>query len=158
MRRGHASDAHEEGEGAIDTNSNTWIVVSIGAVWLAVLFTSLFSPDLVFGTEEEHVKLAAIANWFWGVLGTVFVLRSTVFLRPSEIGWGQSDAWPWIAVAVAGLWLAATVVSIGVPTLEIGTDIQVPVAAAVASPIAAMLTWYACRFLVEGFAARNETA
>jgi hypothetical protein len=56
---------------------------------------------------------------------------------------------------VGGLWLAAAIASISLPVFEIGDDIVLPVAVIVAPIAAAMLTWYACEFLVAGFAARQ---
>ncbi len=122
---------------------------------MAVLLTSLFSPDLVYGVDEDHVRVAAMVNWFWGLLGTVFVLRSTVFLRPNELGFGQDTAWGWIAPSVTGIWAAATIVALAAPTITVATDIDIPIGAGVAPVLAATLTWYVCQFLVEGFAARE---
>jgi hypothetical protein len=51
--------------------------------------------------------------------------------------------------------LAAAIASISLPVFEIGDDIVLPVAVIVAPIAAAMLTWYACEFLVAGFAARQ---
>ena len=132
-----------------------WIVLSVVLIWIGVLLMSLLSPDLVFGTTPERISISAIANWFWGLLATVFVLRSTVFLRPHEVGWGQHASWPWIALGVAAIWTAGTLVSLAAPTVTFASDIDVPIAAVITHVVAATLTWFVCQFLVEGFAARN---
>ncbi|MEA2002786.1 MAG: hypothetical protein U9N84_13005 [Actinomycetota bacterium] len=136
------------------TNS-IWVWTTIAAIWVAVLTMSMGSPELQFGDEPEIVDVAAIVDWFWGLIATVGVLRLTLFRRPSEVGWGQDTAWPWILVVVGGIWLAAAVASISLPVLELGDNIVVPVAAIIAPVGAAMLTWYACEFLISGFAARR---
>lgn len=138
-----------------------WVFVTIFLIWVAVLIISVASPDLVTGTipDRDELPAAAFITWLWGILGTVSVLRATVFRRPSEKGWGQDTAWPWITAVVGGIWLAATIVALAVPVLETGDDpTEIPYAALIAPIVAAVLTNYACEFLVEGFAARKGQA
>jgi len=55
-----------------------WMIGAIGAIvaiWLSVLLVSLFSPDLVSGSQQEHLPLAAIVTWISGALATRSVLR-----------------------------------------------------------------------------------
>lgn len=136
------------------TNS-IWVWLTILAIWVAVLMMSMGSPNLEFGTDPVVINVGIIMDWFWGLVGTVGVLRLTMFRRPTEAGWGQDNAWPWVFGVVAALWLAAAVAAVSLPVFELGDDIVVPVAAVVAPIAAAMLTWYACEFLVAGFAARR---
>ena len=77
-----------------------------------------------------------------------------MFRRPNEAGWGQDVAYPWILGVVGGLWIVAALVAVNLPVFEYG-DFVIPVAAIFAPMVAAMLTWYACEFLVSGFAARQ---
>ncbi len=135
--------------------SSIWIWATIVAIWVAVLIMSAGSPDLQFGDDPTVVDVAKVVDWFWGLVATVGVLRLTLFRRPSEVGWGQDAAWPWILGVVGGIWLAAALASIGLPVLELGDNIIIPVAAVIAPVGAAMLTWYACEFLIAGFAARR---
>lgn len=136
------------------TNS-IWIWLSILAIWVAVLIMSMGSPDLQFGSDPVIIDVGIIMDWFWGLIGTVGVLRLTMFRRPTEAGWGQDNAWPWVFATVAALWLAAAVAAVSLPVFELGDDIIIPVAAIVAPIAAAMITWYAVEFLVAGFAARR---
>jgi hypothetical protein len=136
------------------TNS-IWIWLTIVVIWIAILIMSLGSPSLEFGSDPEIVDIGKVMDWFWGLIGTVGVLRLTMFRRPNEVGWGQDTAWPWILGVVGALWLAAAVASVNLPVFEIGDNIVLPVAVFVAPIAAAMLTWYACEFLVAGFAARR---
>ena len=136
------------------TNS-IWIWLTIVAIWVAVLVMSLGSPSLQFGSEPEIIDIGKVVDWFWGLIGTVGVLRLTLFRRPNEVGWGQDTAWPWIVGVVGGLWLAAAIASVSLPVFELGDSLVIPVAVLIAPMAAAMLTWYACEFLVAGFAARH---
>lgn len=135
--------------------NNAWIWMTIAVIWVAVLIMSMGSPNLEFGDEPTVINVAIIFDWFWGLLGTVGVLRLTLFRRPNEAGWGQDIAYPWILGVVGTMWIIAALAAINLPVFEYGDDIVVPVAAIVAPIAAAMLTWYACEFLVSGFAARQ---
>lgn len=136
------------------TNS-IWIWATIAAIWIFVLIMSMGSPNLEFGSDPVVIDVGIIMDWFWGLVGTVGVLRLTTFRRPSEVGWGQDNAYPWVFGVVGAMWLAAAFAAISLPVFELGDDIIIPVAAIVAPIAAAMLTWYACEFLVAGFAARQ---
>ncbi len=140
------------------SSKNRWIFVTVGVIWLVVLYTSTRSPELLVGTGPVVIKVAAIANWFWGLLGTLFLLRSTIFRRPNEIGWGQDLAWPWVAGVVSAIWVVAGAVSLWVPDVAVSETLVVPVAAMIAPPVAAALTYSVAEFLVSGFAARQEGA
>ena len=139
--------------------TNKWVFATIILIWLAVLFMSTADTDLITGTapDQNNIPVAAFLDWLWGVLATVSVLRATVFRRPTEKGWGEDSAWMWITIVVGGIWLAATVVALSVPSLTTGEapdTVVIPYAAIIAPIVAAVLTNYASEFLVEGFAAR----
>jgi hypothetical protein len=36
-----------------------WTAIGIAGIWVAVLLISLFAPDLVSGSEQEHLPVAA---------------------------------------------------------------------------------------------------
>ena len=125
---------------------------------MAVLLTSIFSPDFVSGSEQQHFKLAAFTNWFWGLLATVFLLRATVFRRSGTERSDEEGAWVWISVAVGAIWVAVIVISIFVPEVLTGTDpTRIPIAAIIAPIVTVVLTKYVREFLVEGFAARGTS-
>jgi len=131
-----------------------WIYLTIAVIWITVIVSSISSPDLKFGDDPQIINVAALADWFWGLLGTVFVMRSTVFRRPHEAGYGQDEAWGFVALSVGGIWIAAMLVSMVAPTVGIDDKIFIPAGAIVAPIVAAALTPYACEFLIEGVAAR----
>ncbi len=134
---------------------NYWIYLTIAVIWTTVIVSSFSSPELEWGTgaDAQIINVAGLADWFWGLLGTVFVMRSTVFRRPHEAGYGQDEAWGFVTLTVSGIWVAAMLVSLLAPTVSIG-EILIPAGAIVAPIVAAALTPYACEFLIEGVAAR----
>ena len=115
-----------------------WTAIGIGGIWVAVLLISLFSPDLVSGSEQEHLPVAAITAWFWGGIGTVVLLIAMGRLRGRQ---RLQPIWVGLSVATVVVWTVATILAITIPVIETGTDpTQVPVAAIVAPVAAAMLT------------------
>ncbi len=136
-------------------SKNLWVGLMIGIIWLVVIITSLSAPELTFGDEPVSIAVAAVANWFWGLLGTVFVLRSTVFRRQDEMGWGQTEAWPWVTAAIGAIWLVALIAAGAAPDVTINDTITIPIGSIVAPPIAVALTLFACEFLITGFASRR---
>jgi hypothetical protein len=115
-----------------------WTALGIGGIWVAVLLISLFSPDLVSGSEHEHLPVAAITAWFWGGVGTLVLLLAMGRLR-GRPNW--RPIWVGLSVATLVIWSAATLLAITLPVIETGTDpTRVPVAAIVAPVAAAMLT------------------
>jgi len=139
------------------TNS-IWIWTTIAVIWVTVLIMSMGSPNLEFGSDPVVINVGIIMDWFWGLVGTVGVLRLTMFRRPSEVGWGQDMAFPWVFSVVSAMWLAAAIAATQLPVFDLGEDIIIPAASLIAPIAAAMLTWYACEFLVAGFAARQGNA
>jgi hypothetical protein len=115
-----------------------WTAIGIGGIWIAVLLVSLLAPDLVSGSQQEHLPVAALTTWFWGGVGTLVFLWVMGRLRGSA-RW--QPIWIGLSVATLVIWTAATILGITLPVTETGTDpTRIPIAAIVAAPAAAMLT------------------
>jgi hypothetical protein len=115
-----------------------WTVLGVGGIWVAVLLVSLLAPDLVSGSEQEHIPVAAFTTWVWGGVGTVAVLWAMVRLR-DRATW--QPAWIAVSVVTLAVWGTAAVLGITVPVFETGSDpTRIPVAAIFAPAAAAMLT------------------
>jgi hypothetical protein len=115
-----------------------WTAIGIGGIWVAVLLLSLLAPDLVSGSQQEHLPVAAFATWFWGAVGTLVLLWAMGRLRGSA-RW--QPIWIGLTVVTIALWALATILAITLPVMVTGTDpTRIPVAALFAPPAAAMLT------------------
>jgi hypothetical protein len=115
-----------------------WTAIGIGGIWIAVLLISLFAPDLVSGSHQEHLPVAAFTTWFWGAVGTMVLLWAMGRLRGSA-RW--QPIWIGLAVVTLGIWALATILAITLPEFVTGTDpTRIPFAALFAPPAAAMLT------------------
>lgn len=124
-----------------------WSLVAVVTIWFSVLLTSLFAPDFVSGSQQEHIKVAALTNWLWGAISTVGVLRALRAARTLEV---RDGAWVMLGIAVSVLWVAVAAVSIAAPVLETGSDpTQIPLAALLSPIVATLFTRYLAEFLVE---------
>jgi hypothetical protein len=80
-----------------------------------VVLSSVLAPDLVSGSEQEHLPVAAVTTWLWGLVAT--------------------------AVATLTVWPVATILSLALPVVETGSDpTRLPIAAMVTPVAAAVLT------------------
>ena len=124
--------------GAADLSWMLWTAIGIGGMWVAVLLISLFAPDLVSGSEQEHLPVAAFTAWFWGTVGTGVFLLAMSRLRGSATG---QPAWIGLSVVTLAIWAVATILAITLPVFETGTDpTQIPFGAMFAPAGAALLT------------------
>jgi hypothetical protein len=115
-----------------------WTAIGISGIWVAVVVISVFAPDLVSGSEHEHLPIAAFTTWFWGGIGTAVFLWAMGKLR-GDATWRPT--WIGLSVVTLALWGLATVFSIALPVVETGSDpTELPLAAFFAPVAAAMLT------------------
>jgi hypothetical protein len=115
-----------------------WTAIGIGGIWIAMLLISLLAPDMVSGSQQEHLPVAAFTTWFWGGVGTMVLLWAMGRLRGSA-RW--QPIWIGLSVVTLGIWALATILAITLPEFVTGTDpTRIPVAALFAPVAAAMLT------------------
>ena len=115
-----------------------WTAIGILGIWVAVLLISFLAPDMVSGSEQQHLPVAAFATWVWGVIGTMVFLWAMGRLRGSA-SW--QPAWIGLSVVTLAIWALATILAITLPVLTTGSDpTRIPFAAFLAPIAAAMLT------------------
>jgi predicted MFS family arabinose efflux permease len=118
-----------------------WTLVAVAAIWIAVVITSFASKDLISGSEQEHLNIAAMINWLWGALATMSLARLARLRRAAP-----DSSWVTIGVGTTFIWMAVTLAAAFGPSLETGSDpTSIPFPAIIA-PIAGMLL---TRFLAE---------
>ena len=116
----------------------TWTAIGLGGIWLAVLLISVFAPDLVSGSEQEHLPVAAFTTWFWGGVGTLVFLWAMGKLR-GDARW--RSIWIGLAAVTLMVWTLAAILAISLPVFITGTDpTRIPIGAFFAPVAAAMLT------------------
>ena len=122
---------------------NSWAQgIIVAAIWLATLAAALFSPDLVTGSQQEHLPLAGALNRLWAAVATGYVLMADRGGDPD--GRNRSGAGSFV-LSVSAVWAVAAVASILAPPLVTGTDpTRIPLVAMLV-PLAAMaVTGFVC--------------
>jgi hypothetical protein len=114
------------------------LAVALGAIWLSVTAISLLAPDMVSGSEQQHMPVAAATTWIWGSVATLAVVR--FWAGPARSAARRALHRP-MAYAVAGVWTVAAVVAVLGPVMVTGSDpTRIPFAAMFAPIAAAVLT------------------
>jgi len=115
-------------------------LVAVGLIWVASALTAIATPDMVSGSEHEHLPIAAITVWLWAAVASGYAAMTPV-----------TNARDWL-VALGLVWAAMTAAAVFAPVMETGSDpTQIPIAALVAPPVAAVVTG----FLALGQASRR---
>lgn len=125
-------------ETTLDRSWMLYTALMLAVIWIAVLVVSIFAPDLVSGSQQEHLPLAAFTTWLWGAIGTGAVLLTMTRLR------GDANAqpiWTGYGAAVVLIWVVATVLALALPEFETGSDPTLIPFGAIFAPLgAAVLT------------------
>jgi hypothetical protein len=123
---------------AADGSWMLWTGIGIVGIWVAVVLISVFAPDFVSGSEQEHLPMAAFTTWFWGGIGTLIFLWAMGKLRGSAT-WRPT--WIVLTIVTLTVWAAATVIGVAGPVFVTGSDpTRIPFGAFFAPAAAAMLT------------------
>ena len=122
---------------------DTWAPgISVAAIWLATLAAALLSPDLVTGSQQEHLPLAGSLDWLWAAVATGYVLMAD--RGGDRDGRTRSSARSFV-LSVSAVWAVTAMASILAPPLVTGTDpTRIPLVAMLV-PLAAMaVTGFIC--------------
>jgi hypothetical protein len=134
--RDSTSTTDDRWGGTADGSWMLWTAIGTAGIWVAVVVISFFAPDMVSGSEQQHLPIAAFSTWLWGAIGTAFFIWAMGKLRGSG-RWRST----WIGVSIATLlvWTVATIIAITAPEFVTGTDpTRIPFGALFA-PIGAVL-------------------
>jgi hypothetical protein len=115
--------------------------ISLVAIWVAATIAAVYSPDMITGSNHEHLQLAMFLAWPLAAVATGMVLLAAgVSRRAIE----SAAAWAVYAVLIAVAWCGAAIVSVFVSPMVTGTDpTTIPVAALLAPIFAVLVTAYA---------------
>ncbi len=115
--------------------------LSVAAIWLATLAAALFSPDLITGSQHEHLPLAALLDWLWAAVASGYVAMSGRDVRAA----GNTEGTSSLVLSLVAVWTTMALASIFAGPMVTGTDpTQIPVVAIVV-PLAAMaVTGFIC--------------
>jgi hypothetical protein len=128
----HEESAHA---GVIATLARFSPGVAVAAIWVPTLVFALFAPDLVTGSQQEHLPLGGLVGWLWAGTATGYVLMATATREATD----ETSRWFGFELSVLTIWVVVALAGIFAPVLVTGTDpTRLPLAALVA-PIAGMV-------------------
>lgn len=109
--------------------------IAVASIWVSVAIASIWSPDMVTGSEQEHLPIAAFVDWLYAAIATGLVLMA--FSRRTT-GAGRS-LWTGFTVAIGSIWFIVALASIFAPSMVTGTDPTTIPIAAFAAPVAGVV-------------------
>jgi FtsH-binding integral membrane protein len=121
----------------VESADRTWKLCTLAmlvVIWVAVVVVSVFAPDLVSGSEQERLPIAAFTTWLWGAIATAVVLLAMSRLRADP---DAQSVWIGYTVTVVVVWIAATVLALTLPEFETGSDPTLLPFGAMFAPLAA---------------------
>jgi len=105
-------------------------LIAVAAVWVSSALLAIFAPDMVTGSEHDHLPIAAMTVWPWTFAATAYVLMAARRTTSAMLVWGTIAIW--VSIFVAG---------VAAPVMETGSDpTQIPIAALITPPLGALAT------------------
>lgn len=111
-----------------------WDRPSVAVVMIVAASTAVavLAPDMVTGSEHEHLPLAALTVWPWTASAVGYVVMA-----------GRRERARDLVLSVSFVWIFVAVVAVLVPSLVTGTDpTRIPLAALIAPPFGAVTTGF----------------
>lgn len=132
LEAGPASVASQEESGG---SRYLFAGIAVASIWVAVAISSIWSPDMITGSQHEHIPIAGFVDWLYAAIASGLVLMA--FSRRTP---GTSRAlWLGFTIVTAGIWFVVALASILAPTMVTGTDPTTIPIAAFAAPIAGVV-------------------
>ena len=129
--------------------------VAVAAIWAGVALATVYAPDFVSGSQQEHLPLVGWLDWVWGIIATGFVALAVL----RGIRGAAATLGPWIALAAGSaiVWLGVAAVSITAPVFVTGSDpTRIPLTALGVPILGVFLTWFLSMFVTSAFEAGKE--
>jgi hypothetical protein len=109
--------------------------IAVASIWVAAAVASIWSPDMITGSQHEHLPIAAFVDWLYAAVASGLVLMA--FTRRTR---GTSRSlWQGFTLAVASVWTVVALASVFAPSMVTGTDPTTIPMAAIAAPIAGVV-------------------
>jgi hypothetical protein len=106
---------------------------AVTVIWLTTGLVSAFAPDMVTGSQQDHLPIAALSVWLWASLATAYTL----------MGASRTDSAIGLVVGISAVWTSVLIAAIGAPVMVTGTDpARIPMAVLVAPVVGAITTGF----------------
>lgn len=120
--------------------------LAIASIWISVILASAMAPDLVSGSQQEHLPLVAFTAWLWGAIATGLVVLTA--LEGTRSGSFGRSAWVALGAGVSLVWLGVLLLSVLAPVFVTGSDpTRIPLVSMGAGILGVFGTWFVCLFV-----------
>ncbi|OLS27554.1 MAG: hypothetical protein HeimC3_03330 [Candidatus Heimdallarchaeota archaeon LC_3] len=111
-----------------------WTLISLAVIWISTIIVSLFSPDLISGSQQEHLPLVGWTAWIWALLATAIVIR----MVRERINYQLHYI---LSVSIIAIWIGVMLVSVFASPFVTGSDpTSLPIASIGAPLIGSLFT------------------
>ncbi|HLG71885.1 MAG TPA: SHOCT domain-containing protein [Chloroflexota bacterium] len=132
-----------------------YTALAIGAIWISVALAAVYAPDMVTGSQHEHLA-SGWGGWLWGAIATGLIAQAA--LEGIRARMSARTPWLFLGVSVAVIWAAVVLASVFTPLFVTGTDPTMIPFGAWLVPIGGLVaTGFVCAFVKAAFSFRPAT-
>ncbi len=120
--------------------------IALGCIVVSGILGSIFSPNLVTGSQHEQIPIAAFVGWIFDLIAIGMVVTVAIEGIRAEV----IDRAPWtlLGLGVGAIWLAVMFVAIFAPVWVTGTDpTELPIWGGLSAIAGVVLTGILCNFV-----------
>ena len=111
----------------------TSVTTPVSAIWVATTVIAVFAPDMVTGSEHEHLPVAGITVWLWAAVATAYTVLAVRRTPASAV----------LVVGVSLVWAAVAVAAVAAPVMVTGSDpTRIPMAVLIGPVVGALTTGF----------------
>lgn len=111
----------------------TSVATPVSVIWVATAVIAVFAPDMVTGSEHEHLPIAGITVWLWASVATAYTVMAV----------RRAPAAAVLTVGVSLVWAAVAVAAVAGPVMVTGSDpTRIPMAVLLGPLVGALTTGF----------------
>jgi len=120
--------------------------IALACIVVSGILGSIFSPNLVTGSQHEQIPIAAFVGWIFDLIAIGMVV--TVAMQGIRAEVIDRAPWTLLGLGVGAIWLAVMVVAIFAPVWVTGTDsTELPIWGGLSAIAGIVLTGILCNFV-----------
>ena len=124
---------------ATDASPVSWraalssLATPVTVIWAATALIAVRAPDMVTGSEHEHLPIAGITVWIWASLSTAYTAMAVRRVPPGPV----------LVLGVSLVWVMTALAAVYAPVMVTGSDpTRMPMAVLIGPVVAAVTTGF----------------
>lgn len=98
---------------------------AVTVIWATVVLAAVFGPDLITGSNHEHLPLVGMTMWIWATIATAFLM----------MGARRSETIATLVLGTSAIWGLVLITLLVAPSMVTGTDPTTIPFAALLAPV-----------------------